>query len=163
MGTKPAESAIAHSETNSAALPRQKLTYQVILRHLVKFRDGARAVLDIFDKQAAGQPPAATEQAQASPSETLPAPRPAPPAAEEKTPLQLRIEQHMDSVDRALKRRLDPRAASGVEQVEGHTLRAGGGEQLDGNRGEAERDVQVLDGARHGVWRYEDGLAFSRT
>jgi hypothetical protein len=102
MGTKPAESAIAHSETNSAALPRQKLTYQVILRHLVKFRDGARAVLDIFDKQAAGQPPAATEQAQASPSETLPAPRPAPPAAEEKTPLQLRIEQHMDSVDRAL-------------------------------------------------------------
>lgn len=74
----------------SAEAPR--LTYQVILRHLAKFRDGAHAVLDIFDSH---QPEHAlsgeTVQPWAEPVETEP-----------KTPLQLRIERHMASVDRAL-------------------------------------------------------------
>jgi hypothetical protein len=102
MGTKPAESDIDHSQTTSAAPAERKLTYQVILRHLVKFRDGARAVLDIFEKQALDQPPDAGDQAAAISPAAVAAPRAAPPAPEEKTPLQLRIERHMASVDRAL-------------------------------------------------------------
>jgi hypothetical protein len=78
--------------------PPQKLTYQVILRHLAKFRDVARAVLDLFETHApaTGEAKVKTQQ---------PPLAPAPSAAPEpqlKFPLQLRIERHMASVDRAL-------------------------------------------------------------
>ena len=53
-------------------------------------------------------------------------------------------------MDRALEAHLDPAAASCVEQMEGDTLRTGGGEELDGNDGEAEGDVEILQRARHG-------------
>ena len=39
-----------------------------------------------------------------------------------------------------------------MEQVEGDALRARGGEELDGNHGQAEGDIQVLQRARHGVF-----------
>jgi len=68
-----------------------RLTYQVILRHLAKFRDGANAVLDIFDKH---------QPSPAAPAETLPAGA----VPERKSPLQLRIERHMATVDRALEK-----------------------------------------------------------
>jgi hypothetical protein len=78
--------------------PPQKLTYQVILRHLAKFRDGARAVLDLFESQgpATGKAEVKTKQ-----SPLAPAPS-AAPEPQLKFPLQLRIERHMASVDRAL-------------------------------------------------------------
>jgi hypothetical protein len=86
-GTAPGASHQAPEQT--------RLTYQVILRHLAKFRDGARTLLDIFDKQA--------------PSEAaLKAPVPPFPKAvrkvepESKGSLELRIERHMGAVDRAL-------------------------------------------------------------
>ena len=75
---------------SSAEAPR--LTYQVILRHLAKFRDGAHAVLDIFDTH---------QPERASSGETV-QPGAEPVEPEPKTPLQLRIERHMASVDRAL-------------------------------------------------------------
>jgi len=80
--------------------PPQKLTYQVILRHLAKFRDGARAVLDLFESHAP-----ATGEAGVKTQEPLLAPAPAAmpkPEPELKFPLQMRIERHMASVDRAL-------------------------------------------------------------
>ena len=46
-------------------------------------------------------------------------------------------------------RGLDRGAASRVEQVEGDALRAGGREELDWNGGQPERNVEVLQGARH--------------
>jgi len=74
----------------SAEAPR--LTYQVILRHLAKFRDGAHSVLDIFDThQPEPVSSGATVERDAGPVDPEP-----------KTPLQLRIERHMASVDRAL-------------------------------------------------------------
>ncbi len=67
------------------------LTYQVILRHLAKFRDSARAVLDIFDTHM----PERSVPDQAEPAEEFAEPVP-------KSPLEMRIERHMASVDRAL-------------------------------------------------------------
>ncbi len=78
----------------------QSVAYRGILHHLAKFRDGARAVLDLFQSQA----PAARKD-EAAP------PRPAAPAAaipitvedKAKTALQLRIDRHMATVDEALR------------------------------------------------------------
>jgi hypothetical protein len=75
--------------------------YQVILRHLAKFRDGARALLDAFGEEA----PAAAASAAKSPtsSTALPSVEKAfVPVPEPKGPLQVRIERHMGLVDRAL-------------------------------------------------------------
>ena len=43
-----------------------------------------------------------------------------------------------------LQTHLDPAAAPRVEQVEGDALRAGDGEELDRNGGQAQGDVEVL-------------------
>jgi hypothetical protein len=73
--------------------------YQVILRHLAKFRDGARALLDVF-----GEPASTPSVGQAAPVSVAPS----SPAKTETTvpepkgPLQVRIERHMGTVDRAL-------------------------------------------------------------
>jgi hypothetical protein len=82
----------------SLRTPEQpKLTYQVILRHLAKFRDGARALLDIFDQHA-------TREAALVPSAS-PVPREVQkPEPQPKSPLELRIERHMGSLDRALQK-----------------------------------------------------------
>ena len=78
--------------------PPQKLTYQVILRHLAKLRDGAHAVLDLFESHAP-----AKGRTDLKTQEPLLAPTPAiAPKPELKFPLQMRIERHMASVDRAL-------------------------------------------------------------
>jgi hypothetical protein len=88
--------------------PPQKLTYQVILRHLAKLRDGAHAVLDLLESQApkAGRAEVKTQgpSPAAAPAVT-PKLQPKP-----KFPLQVRIERHMASVDRALEqiRELNP-------------------------------------------------------
>jgi hypothetical protein len=39
-----------------------------------------------------------------------------------------------------------------MQQMEGDALRTGGGEELDRDGGQAERDVEVLQRARHGVF-----------
>ena len=80
----------APARTGTASTPR--LTYQVILRHLAKLRDSAAAVLDIFDTHM-------PEQATSTEPNQAPAEVGEP---EPKSPLQLRIERHMASVDRAL-------------------------------------------------------------
>jgi hypothetical protein len=75
--------------------------YQVILRHLAKFRDGARALLDVFGEPAAATAPSADQRAP-----TVAAPPVSEKAEvtvpEPKGPLQVRIERHMGTVDRAL-------------------------------------------------------------
>jgi hypothetical protein len=73
--------------------------YQVILRHLAKFRDGARALLDVF-----GEPAPAPSAAQTAPTVAAPpvSERADVTAPEPKGPLQVRIERHMGTVDRAL-------------------------------------------------------------
>jgi hypothetical protein len=80
----------AHQAVSQEAQGEPKLTYQVILRHLAKFRDGARALLSVF-----GEPAPATAAPPLSPEAGVPEPEP-------KSPLQLRIERHMGTVDRAL-------------------------------------------------------------
>jgi hypothetical protein len=75
------------------ASPQAKPSYSIILRHLAKFRDGARALFDLFDGQD-GQ-----ETSPGGQLATAPAEAPAPP---EKTPLERRIERHMGLVDQAL-------------------------------------------------------------
>jgi hypothetical protein len=56
-----------------------------------------------------------------------------------------------DPMDGTLEAHLDPGAASRVEQMERDALGARGGKKLDGNDGEAEGDVEVLQRARHGL------------
>jgi hypothetical protein len=56
-----------------------------------------------------------------------------------------------DPMDGTLEAHLDPGAASRVEQMERDALGARGGKELDGNDGEAEGDVEVLQRARHGL------------
>jgi hypothetical protein len=72
-----------------------KLTYLVILRHLAKFRDGAHHLLEIFSEHAASLGEDVTAARPESEEE-------APPEPEPKSPLELRIERHMGTVDRAL-------------------------------------------------------------
>jgi hypothetical protein len=54
-------------------------------------------------------------------------------------------------VDGALQAHLDAGAALRVQEMEGDAMRARGGEELDGNHGQAEGDIEVLQPARHGV------------
>jgi hypothetical protein len=78
-----------------------KPTYQVILRHLARLRDGARAVLALFGSHGADdtQPSGA---APAPPASSAGAEATAVVSAAVKTPMELRIERHMRLVDRAL-------------------------------------------------------------
>src|SRR5262249_51565858 len=55
------------------------------------------------------------------------------------------------AVNGTLETHLNPGAALGVKQIEGDALRARGAEELDRNGGQAEGDVEVLEGARHSV------------
>jgi hypothetical protein len=66
-----------------------RLAYQVILRHLARFRDGALALLRILNGRETQGEPDATVAVVSEP-------------AVEKSPLEARIERHMGLVDRAL-------------------------------------------------------------
>ncbi len=101
-----------HPCAAEAPVDREALSvnYQVILRHLAKFREGATAVLDLFARQA----PVAEDQA-------LPV-APAPtisqePEAEPKSLLERRIVRHMSKVDQALRQiaSLNPESSTTVE------------------------------------------------
>ena len=107
-GVAPAESQSSSGE--------DKPTYQVILRHLARLRDGARAVLALFDSHGAEAastavavpaPPASSTggRVQASVSEPV------------KTPMELRIERHMRLADQALEqiKTLNPEHKKRVE------------------------------------------------
>ena len=98
-GTEDALPAGAASPAGAESPETHKFTYQVILRHLAKFRDGARALLDIFDSHVPEE--ARTKESTAAPSAHLQT-RAEPAELEPETPLQLRIERHMATVDRAL-------------------------------------------------------------
>jgi hypothetical protein len=93
-GVAPPES---QSSTES-----EKPTYQVILRHLARFRDGARAVLAFFDS---GHPDETNTAVAVPPPPAASTVGPAPAAVREpvKSPMQRRIERHMGLVDQALK------------------------------------------------------------
>ena len=92
------------SRAGATATPQipggHSVTYQVILRHLAKFRDGATALLDLFAIHA----PAADAD-QAAPVDKAPsAPAVLKPAGQEpKSPLEIRIERHMSRIDQALR------------------------------------------------------------
>src|SRR5262245_16831125 len=67
-----------------------RTTYQVILRHLARLRDGARSVLDLFGSSTTTSEAPAAATAVAPPSLQHGQPEPEP-----KTPLEMRIERHM--------------------------------------------------------------------
>jgi hypothetical protein len=54
-------------------------------------------------------------------------------------------------VNRALKPHLDPGSAPLVQKVECDAWRARSREELDRDGGQPERNVEILDRARHGV------------
>jgi hypothetical protein len=87
--------------TASPQIPEGRtVTYQLILRHLAKFRDGATALLDLF---AIHVPAADVDRA--APAVSVAAAPAVPRPAEQvpKSPLELRIERHMSKVDQALR------------------------------------------------------------
>jgi hypothetical protein len=93
----PGSDAVKIQPTPDETTPR----YQVILRHLAKFRDGARALLDVFGEAAPSPAPSAGKSVPTSTA--LPVSERAEVAVSEpKGPLQVRIERHMGTVDRAL-------------------------------------------------------------
>ncbi len=108
------------SQAGATAMPQTQIpegravTYQLILRHLAKFRDGAAALLDLFDTHAPA--PDTDRAARAVAGAAAPAiPRPAeqgPGSA-----LESRIECHMSRVDEALRqiRDLNPEHKKKVE------------------------------------------------
>jgi hypothetical protein len=53
-------------------------------------------------------------------------------------------------VDGALETHMDPGPPFRVQEVEGHAFRARGGEELDRNGGQPERDVEILQRAAWG-------------
>jgi hypothetical protein len=71
-----------------------KLTYQVILRHLAKFRDGAHHLLELIREHVPGLDDAVDSVVAPEGVEA--------PEAVPKSPLELRIDRHMGAVDRAL-------------------------------------------------------------
>jgi len=75
------------------------VTYQVILRHLAKFRDGATALLDLFATHA----PADAEKATPADSGASAPAVPRPAEQVPKSSLEIRIERHMSRVDQALR------------------------------------------------------------
>jgi hypothetical protein len=89
----------AASQAGATATPQipegRTVTYQLILRHLAKFRDGATALLDLFDARAPAAP--ADRAAPAAPA------IPRPSEHEPESPLELRIERHMSRVDQAFR------------------------------------------------------------
>jgi len=92
------------SQAGATASPQipagRTLTYQLILRHLAKFRDGATALLDLFSTHA----PAADADRAAPADSGASAPAvPKPAEKEPKSPLEIRIERHMSKVDQALR------------------------------------------------------------
>jgi hypothetical protein len=91
------------SQAGATASPRipegRALTYQLILRHLAKFRDGATALLDLFATHA----PADADQAAPADSGASAPAVPKPARQEPKSPLEIRIERHMSKVDQALR------------------------------------------------------------
>ncbi|MGB0068499.1 MAG: hypothetical protein WBQ11_10655, partial [Isosphaeraceae bacterium] len=87
--------------TASPQIPEGRtVTYQLILRHLAKFRDGATALLDLFSTHA---PAADADQAAPADSGASAAAVPKPARQEPKSPLEIRIERHMSKVDQALR------------------------------------------------------------
>ena len=108
------------SQAGATATPQSQIpeghtvTYQLILRHLAKFRDGATALLDLFSTRV---PAADADRAEpAVPGTAVPAiPRPA--QQEPKSPLETRLERHMSRVDEALRqiRDLNPEAKKKLE------------------------------------------------
>ena len=100
VGRDRARASQAGSTVMTQGPKGQSLTYQVILRHLAKFRDGATAVLDLFATHAPG---AATDEA-APAVPAVPAPAISRTAeAEPNSLLEIRIERHMSKVDQALR------------------------------------------------------------
>ncbi len=78
----------------------QSAASQIILRHLAKFRDGAKVVLDLFKTHApAGMKDEARPPRPAAPAGAVPKTVEAGP----KSPLHLRIDRHMATVDEALR------------------------------------------------------------
>jgi len=94
---------IGASQAGATASPRipegRTVTYQLILRHLAKFRDGATALLDLFATHA----PADADQAAPADSGASAPAVPKPARQEPKSPLEIRIERHMSRVDEALR------------------------------------------------------------
>jgi hypothetical protein len=87
--------------TASPQIPEGRtVTYQLILRHLAKFRDGATALLDLFSTHA---PAADADRAAPADSGAPAAAAPKPARQEPKSPLEIRIERHMSKVDQALR------------------------------------------------------------
>ena len=87
--------------TASPQIPEGRtVTYQLILRHLAKFRDGATALLDLFSTHA---PAADADQAAPVDSGASAPAVPKPAGQEPKSPLEIRIERHMSRVDQALR------------------------------------------------------------
>ena len=87
--------------TASPQIPEGRtVTYQLILRHLAKFRDGATALLDLFATRAP-----ATDADRATPADSGASAPAVPKPAEQvpKSPLEIRIERHMSRVDEALR------------------------------------------------------------
>lgn len=101
--------------TASPQIPEGRtVTYQLILRHLAKFRDGATALLDLFAIHA----PAADADRAAPAVSVAAAPAvPRPAKQVPKSPLELRIERHMSKVDQALRqiRDLNPERKKKLE------------------------------------------------
>jgi hypothetical protein len=93
---------------------RHSVAYQVILRHLAKFRDGATSLLDILATHALAidlertVPDRSTAFAPAAPRSLK---------EEPESPLELRIERHMSRVDRALRQiqKLNPERRQKLE------------------------------------------------
>ena len=85
-----------HQGTLRLARDETTPRYQVILRHLAKFRDGARALLDVFGEPASAAA-AAPSAGKSPPMSKAPASaeKTAVPMPEPKGPLQVRIERHM--------------------------------------------------------------------
>jgi hypothetical protein len=102
-GTAALSNPGAHPGKGEPAPDETTPRYQVILRHLAKFRDGARALLDVFGDPASAAA-AAPSVGKAPPMSEAPsgAEKAAVPVPEPKSPLQVRIERHMGAVDRAL-------------------------------------------------------------
>jgi hypothetical protein len=89
----------AGATASTLGLDRPTVTYQVILRHLAKFRDGATALLDLFATHApaAAEPTVPFEPAVSAPAVAKSIEQ------QPKSPLELRIERHMATVDQALR------------------------------------------------------------
>ena len=87
--------------TATSQIPEGRtLTYQVILRHLAKFRDGANALLDLFAIHA---PAADVDRAAPAVSVAAAPAVPKPAEQESKSLLEICIERHMSKVDQALR------------------------------------------------------------